>query len=109
MTLDIKADNILVNWEQSQDEILVRRVQLGDLEDSLYLPPGKSVVGKQAGNWMWRSPEAHAGGPIKKSSDIFSFAIVVSLSRMYSELEVLLSLLTSYSVYVRCTVVYYFS
>lgn len=36
------------------------------------------MVGKQAGNWMWRSPEAHARGPVNKPSDVFSFAIVVS-------------------------------
>lgn len=36
------------------------------------------MVGKQAGNWMWRSPEAHARGPVNKPSDVFSFALVVS-------------------------------
>lgn len=36
------------------------------------------MIGKQAGNWMWRSPEAHARGPVNKPSDVFSFALVVS-------------------------------
>ncbi|KAL3473947.1 hypothetical protein BJX99DRAFT_260793 [Aspergillus californicus] len=34
------------------------------------------MVGKQAGNRMWRSPEAHARGPVNKPSDIFSLALV---------------------------------
>jgi hypothetical protein len=38
------------------------------------------MIGRQAGNWMWRSPEAHAQGPLNKPSDIFSFALVVSVS-----------------------------
>lgn len=35
------------------------------------------MIGKQVGNWMWRSPEAHASGPVGKPSDIFSYALVV--------------------------------
>ncbi|OAL73020.1 serine/threonine protein kinase [Trichophyton violaceum] len=49
---------------------------LGDLEDAAYIPPGSAMIGKQAGNEMWRSPEAHASGPVNKPSDIFSFALV---------------------------------
>lgn len=37
------------------------------------------MIGKQAGSEMWGSPEAHASGPVNKPSDIFSFALVVSL------------------------------
>ncbi|RDW83584.1 uncharacterized protein DSM5745_03910 [Aspergillus mulundensis] len=73
---DIKADNVLINWEDRNNKIAVSKVQLGDLEDAAHIPPGCDMVGKQAGNWMWRSPEAHARGPINKPSDIFSFAIV---------------------------------
>ncbi|KAL2836438.1 kinase-like domain-containing protein [Aspergillus pseudodeflectus] len=36
-----------------------------------------NMVGKQEGNWMWRSPEAHARGPVNKPSDIFSFALCI--------------------------------
>ncbi|OJJ43918.1 hypothetical protein ASPZODRAFT_72814 [Penicilliopsis zonata CBS 506.65] len=68
---DIKADNIFVDCKPG-----IQRVQLGDLEDAAYIPPGSSMIGKQAGNWMWRSPEAHAQGPVNKPSDIFSFALV---------------------------------
>ncbi|CRL24102.1 Serine/threonine-protein kinase, Ulk1/Ulk2 [Penicillium camemberti] len=73
---DIKADNVFVNWQNWNDEILVDQVQLGDLEDAAHIPQGCDMVGKQAGNWMWRSPEAHARGPVNKPSDIFSFALV---------------------------------
>ncbi|KAG5301891.1 calcium/calmodulin dependent protein kinase [Histoplasma ohiense] len=73
---DIKADNFFVDWQARKDGILIERVQLGDLEDSAYIPPGSAMIGKQAGNPMWRSPEAHAKGPVNKPSDIFSFALV---------------------------------
>ncbi|KAF2642227.1 calcium/calmodulin dependent protein kinase [Massarina eburnea CBS 473.64] len=75
-TADIKADNILINWNEDQDGIGIERVQIADLEDAVYVPPGQNIVGLQAGNWMWRSPEAHVRGPINKPSDIFSFALV---------------------------------
>ncbi|RDK43510.1 hypothetical protein M752DRAFT_283201 [Aspergillus phoenicis ATCC 13157] len=73
---DIKPDNFFVNWKHSDDGITIGKVQLGDLEDAVYIPPGSCMRGKQAGNWMWRSPEAHARGKVNKSSDIFSFALV---------------------------------
>lgn len=76
---DIKADNFFINWKAHEDGILIKRVQLGDLEDAAYIPPGSAMIGKQAGNSMWRSPEAHAKSPVNKPSDIFSFALVVSL------------------------------
>ena len=59
--------------------IVVEQTQLTDLEDSAYCPPPGSLIGAQLGNWMWRSPEAHAEGLMNKPSDIFAFAIVVSL------------------------------
>ncbi|KAJ9375779.1 hypothetical protein DTO063F5_9176 [Paecilomyces variotii] len=73
---DIKADNVFIDWKRDKDGITIERVQLGDLEDAAYIPPGSHMIGKQPGNWMWRSPEAHAGGSVNKPSDIFSFALV---------------------------------
>ncbi|KNG88038.1 hypothetical protein ANOM_004084 [Aspergillus nomiae NRRL 13137] len=73
--IDVKANNV-INWRNRNDEIIVAQVQLGDLEDAVHIPPGCDMVGKQAGNWMWRSPEAHARGPVNKPSDVFSFALV---------------------------------
>lgn len=77
--VDIKADNVFVDWKDHHDGIVIERVQVGDLEDAAHIPPGSHMIGKQAGNWMWRSPEAHAQGPVNKPSDIFSFALVVSI------------------------------
>jgi hypothetical protein len=78
---DIKADNFFIDWKAQKNGILIERVQLGDLEDAAYIPPGSAMIGKQAGNSMWRSPEARAKGPVNKPSDIFSFALVVSPPR----------------------------
>ncbi|KAI3085200.1 hypothetical protein CBS147339_1450 [Penicillium roqueforti] len=73
---DIKQDNVFINWQDRNGKIIVDKVQLGNLEDAAHIPPGCDMVGKQAGNWMWRSPEAHARGPVNKPSDVFSFALV---------------------------------
>ena len=74
----MKANNILVDWEQKQDNLVVKSVELADLEDAVYVPPGSDIIGKQVGNLMWRSPEAHASARVNKYSDIFSFGVVVS-------------------------------
>jgi hypothetical protein len=67
----------MIQVKENPNDVDVEQVQLVDLEDTVHLPPGKAVVGSQVGNWMWRSPEAHAEGPVEKPSDIFSFGIVV--------------------------------
>ncbi|KAI0818195.1 kinase-like domain-containing protein [Xylaria sp. FL0064] len=72
---DVKPNNILIDRNQT-DGTVVEQVQLADLEDSAHVPPDCDIVGKQAGNWMWRSPEAHASGPVNKPSDMFSFGVV---------------------------------
>ncbi|KAL9609841.1 MAG: hypothetical protein Q9167_005408 [Letrouitia subvulpina] len=73
---DIKPNNILIQWSESSDGIVVDDVRIGDLEDSAYVPPGSNIRGRQVGNQIWRSPEAHAEGRVNKFSDIFSFGIV---------------------------------
>ncbi|EEH16178.1 serine/threonine protein kinase [Paracoccidioides brasiliensis Pb03] len=73
---DIKPVNVFIDWKGDRDGIVIDRVQLGDLEDAAHIPPGSHMIGKQVGNRMWRSPEAHAEGPVNKPSDIFSFALV---------------------------------
>jgi len=60
-------------------------VTLNDLEDAAHVPHGSAIKGAQPGNWMWRSPEAHAGGPIEKPSDMFSFGIVVNYPQCSSQ------------------------
>ncbi|ORY60998.1 kinase-like domain-containing protein [Pseudomassariella vexata] len=74
--LDIKANNIMVDYRQTRDGIVVDRVQLSDLEDSTHIPPKSELRGLQVGNHWWRSPEAHVKAAINKPTDIFSFAIV---------------------------------
>jgi len=62
----------------NRGEICIEQAQLTDFEDAAIVPEGHYIIGKQTGNWMWRSPEARAVGPVDNSSDIFSFGIVVS-------------------------------
>lgn len=74
---DVKANNIMIDYRETEEGIVVDRVQLSDLEDSTLIPPGQALSGMQVGNQLWRSPEAHVQGAIGKPSDIFSLAIVV--------------------------------
>ncbi|KAH8723994.1 kinase-like domain-containing protein, partial [Phaeosphaeriaceae sp. PMI808] len=73
---DIKANNILVEWNEIDGKTVINQVQIADIEDAAYVPGDCAIVGRQAGNWMWRSPEAHASGQVHKPSDIFTFGIV---------------------------------
>ncbi|OBT84876.1 hypothetical protein VE02_05920 [Pseudogymnoascus sp. 03VT05] len=73
---DVKANNILIGYENSSDGIVIKSVQLADLENAAYVPPGSAIIGSQVGNQLWRSTEAHAQGPVNAPSDIFLFGIV---------------------------------
>ncbi|MCJ1266416.1 hypothetical protein MMC22_006301 [Lobaria immixta] len=73
---DVKANNVVIEWEESQHGIKIGQVQLTDIEDAAHVPPGHSIRNRQVGNWMWRSPEAHTQGRVNSSSDMFSFGIV---------------------------------
>ncbi|KAF2866398.1 kinase-like domain-containing protein [Massariosphaeria phaeospora] len=73
---DIKANNIMVDWEETDGNVHIQRVQIADLEDAAYVPDDEVVFRRQVGNWMWRSPEAHASSKVQKLSDIFSFGVV---------------------------------
>ncbi|EGC48867.1 calcium/calmodulin dependent protein kinase [Histoplasma capsulatum var. duboisii H88] len=74
--LDIKPDNIMVNYHGTGKETIVEQVQVIDLENAAYLPKGQCIKGMLAGNDSWRSPEGHFKGKLGKPSDIFSFAVV---------------------------------
>lgn len=74
----MKANNIVIDWEEEYHKIKITQVQLTDIEDSALVPPGCDILDKQVGNWMWRSPEAHTQGRVNKPSDMFSFGVVVS-------------------------------
>lgn len=69
----------MIDWKEDRGEIVIEQAQLTDIEDSAYVGSRQAIVGKQMGNYMWRSPEAHALGQVHKYSDMFSFGIVVSL------------------------------
>ncbi|KAF2084341.1 kinase-like protein [Saccharata proteae CBS 121410] len=73
---DVKPDNVLVNFDKTDSSISVGKVRLADLEDSAYVPEGSYILGFRAGNYMWRSPEAHMKGPVQKPHDMFSFGLV---------------------------------
>lgn len=74
---DIKANNIMIQPKEDVNGLDIERVHLIDLEDTVHIPPGVAISGGHVGNWMWRSPEAHAMGPVRKPTDMFSFGIVV--------------------------------
>ncbi|KAL2369381.1 hypothetical protein RJ035_003549 [Blastomyces gilchristii] len=74
--LDIKPDNIMINYCDTGKETIVEQVQVIDLENAAYLPKGRCIKGMLAGNDSWRSPEGHFKGELSKPSDIFSFAAV---------------------------------
>ncbi|KAI1652539.1 kinase-like protein [Daldinia decipiens] len=80
--LDIKANNIMVDYRDTSEGIIVDRVQLSDLEDSTHIPPGQALRGLKVGNQFWRSPEAHVQGAVGKPSDIFSLALVFIFMRL---------------------------
>ncbi|OTB01939.1 hypothetical protein M426DRAFT_323039 [Hypoxylon sp. CI-4A] len=80
--LDIKANNIMIDYRDTPNGIVVDRVQLSDLEDSTHIPPGQALRGLQVGNQFWRSPEAHVQGGVGKPSDIFSLALVFIFMRL---------------------------
>ena len=68
----------MMDWEETGQGINLKQVQLTDLEGAVHLPPPHNIRGAMVGNYMWRSPEAHARGAVNKPSDMFSFGIVVS-------------------------------
>ncbi|KAI1385706.1 kinase-like protein [Hypoxylon trugodes] len=80
--LDIKANNIMIDYREGPEGLTVDRVQLSDLEDSTHIPPGQALRGLQVGNQFWRSPEAHVQGAVGKPSDIFSLALVFIFMRL---------------------------
>ncbi|CAN9445066.1 unnamed protein product [Alternaria alternata] len=77
--IDIKPDNILVNWTCDEEGTkTITDVALGDFDIAWKCPTNAVITGRHAvGNHMWRSPEAQTGSGMSKASDIFSFGLVV--------------------------------
>ncbi|KAF1347260.1 kinase-like protein [Lizonia empirigonia] len=74
--LDVKPDNILVNYCHVEKEVVIQKVQISDLENAAYLPKPRCIKGMLAGNDNWRSPEGHFKGELNKPSDLYSFGLV---------------------------------
>ena len=55
-SLDLKPDNILVNYCQFDEDITVQKMQISDLENAAYLPRPRCIKGMLPGNDNWRSP-----------------------------------------------------
>ncbi|OCL11970.1 kinase-like protein [Glonium stellatum] len=76
--IDVKPDNILVNWTcDNEGNKLVTDVALGDFDIAFKSKGGESRQTPYAiGNAMWRSPEGQTGRGVTKASDMFSFGLV---------------------------------
>ena len=94
MLVDVKPDNIFINWTCDEEgNKLVTDVVLGDFDIAFKSEGGEQRQTPYAvGNAMWRSPEGQTGRGVTKASDIFSFGLVVSklyLSlRFYTKLNI---------------------
>lgn len=79
--LDIKPDNILIDWALDlHGNPKVTKVALGDFDISLKLIDDEPLRAPYAvGNVMWRSPEGQSGKGVAKASDVYSFGLVVSI------------------------------
>lgn len=76
--LDVKPDNIVVECRSIQDGVTASdAVEITDLENAVWLKPGKNIQGILAGNDNWRSPEAHLRAKLNKPTDLFSFGAMV--------------------------------
>jgi serine/threonine protein kinase len=76
--LDVKPDNILVNWTcDEQGNQVVTDVVLGDFDIAFKPEGGEPLQTSYAiGNVMWRSPEGQTARGVTKASDVFSFGLV---------------------------------
>ncbi|KFY01094.1 hypothetical protein O988_02915 [Pseudogymnoascus sp. VKM F-3808] len=69
-------NNILLDYEKTDEPFTVTRVQISDLEDAVILPPGKYLREGLCGNQIWRSPESWARAAQGTPSDVFFFGVV---------------------------------
>ncbi|KAF2009542.1 kinase-like protein [Aaosphaeria arxii CBS 175.79] len=74
--LDVKPGNVLIDYQESEDGIVVSDVALTDLETAVYIPPGKALRGAVRGNENWRSPEMHFRAEVYKPADMYAFGAV---------------------------------
>ncbi|KAI1419098.1 kinase-like protein [Xylaria sp. FL1777] len=76
--IDIKLDNVLLNWTvDNEGNEVITDVVLGDSDLARKLEDGHALeTGYAIGNVMWRSLEGQTGTTVTKASDIFSFGLV---------------------------------
>ncbi|KAG9238291.1 kinase-like domain-containing protein [Amylocarpus encephaloides] len=76
--INLKPDNILVNWTcDEQGGQVVTDVVLGDFDIAFKPEGGEPLQTPYAiGNVMWRSPEGQTSRGVTKASDVFSFGLV---------------------------------
>jgi serine/threonine protein kinase len=77
---EIKPHGILTDWQGAGDDVVIEWVHIADLENVAHVPDNCEIEGVKLGNRLWRSPEVHVAGPMHKSTDTFSFDLVVSLN-----------------------------
>lgn len=70
-----------MDYKKTGETFTVIKVQISDLEDAVILSPGKYVRDGLCGNQLWRSPESWARAAQGTPSDIFSFGVVVGITR----------------------------
>jgi serine/threonine protein kinase len=68
----------MVDYHHNEEEMVLEKVQLTDLDNAAYLPHSRYIKGIVAGNKNWRSPEAFFKSKLSKPADIFSFGIIVN-------------------------------
>jgi hypothetical protein len=68
---------ILIDLTKDQGQLTLSKVQLAHSVNTVYLPRGSNIVGRQIGPLEWRSPESAVLAAVNKPSDIFSFALLV--------------------------------
>lgn len=47
---DIKANNIMLDWNEKDGITSIQRVQITDMDDAAYVPESSAIVGGQVGN-----------------------------------------------------------
>lgn len=47
---DIKANNIMLDWNEKDGITSIQRVQITDIDDAAYVPESSAIVGRQVGN-----------------------------------------------------------
>ena len=81
-TVDVKPDNILVNYNSSNGPARFSKIQLGDCGDTSLVGPHVDIHenGHIIGAAMFRSPEAMLNLRWGTATDIWSFGTTVSSS-----------------------------